>query len=713
MKRNERKEQAGKRILKKGKTEDAETRSENLPIVRRLGFKLSIFVTAGILVVSVFAVAFMSASMGRVVNSINTERSQQALNNMQSIIEDEEIDSKKAAAGIAKNADVILAVSNKNSSQLKAAVLQAIEESELDVDFVTVTDTQGVVIARTHSDKTGDSIINQKNISLALKGETTTHIDLGTEIKLSMRTGTPIKNAEGQIIGVISTGYSWIDTEFVDKLKEITGNEFTIFIGDERVNTTILNSGERVIGTKIDQDIAQAVLEEGKEYFGEGDILGVPFATAYKPIVDSEGERIGVYFAGVSLEATNRAIRTAIGVSALVVLLLLLLTVFVLVLLVQRMIAHPLSKMAQTAAALARGDLNIELEYHSDDELGILAEALRSTIQVLKSYINDISDKLGRMSAGDMRVQMELEYIGDFYAIRSAIEKIVFDLNQTLRLIHTSAEQVNTGAEQVSAAAQALASGATEQAATIEELNAAVSGVTQQAERNAASVEQAADYVAQAGSRLDEGNTHMEKLNQAMRKISESFDRISSVTKLIEDIAFQTNILALNAAVESARAGAAGKGFAVVADEVRNLAAKSAEAAKQTTELILDTVKSVAEGEKLAQETVLILEEVAVKSERVADATREIESASATQVISVGQINEGLSQVSSVIQTNAASAEESSASSEELAAQAQTLREEIRKFQLKEHKEAGYASAGSREGETELMSSVPASALKY
>jgi len=374
----------------------------------------------------------------------------------------------------------------------------------------------------------------------------------------------------------------------------------------------------------------------------------------------------------------------SIGITVFLSLLFVLLSIFM-AFRIAGPIVNPVISLVKRIEALALGDLHSEVpQVDSEDEVGKLSRSFTITVNKLNDYIQEISYILNSLEQGNCNVETVQDYSGDFTEIREALNKIIFNLNTTFTNIKGASDQVASGADQVSSASQALASGATEQASSVEELNASITGVSQQAEENVVHVQKATEYVVQADTGIKESNGRMQELNAAMGEISQSSAEISSITKVIEDIAFQTNILALNAAIEAARAGSVGKGFAVVADEVRNLAAKSAEAAKKTAELIDRSVISVSKGEKLAGETAQILVEVAEKARLANESIQRIEKASYDQAQSIDQINQGLFQVSAVVQTNAATAEESSASSEELAAQALILQQEVEKFTLKD-----------------------------
>lgn len=344
----------------------------------------------------------------------------------------------------------------------------------------------------------------------------------------------------------------------------------------------------------------------------------------------------------------------------------------------------PLRKLSKRLELLSHGDLHSEVPVvKTKDDVGILADSLYQTVENINGYIGEIDSTLGNIANGQLDINFKKEYLGDFVSIKESIQRISDSLNQTLMAINQASEQVLSGSEQISTGAQALAQGATEQASSVQELAATITEISSHVKENAEHAVHANQNVNQVRNEIEASNQYMSEMITAMAQINESSSQIGKIIKTIEDIAFQTNILALNAAVEAARAGAAGKGFSVVADEVRNLASKSAEAAKDTTSLIETSIRQVENGAEIADKTAQSLLRVVDSAKDVTDAVEKISDASNRQSDAIGQVTLGVDQISAVVQTNSAMAEESAAASEELSVQAQSLKELVGKFKIK------------------------------
>lgn len=423
-----------------------------------------------------------------------------------------------------------------------------------------------------------------------------------------------------------------------EEIDSVAGEDaVTIFRGDTRVSTTLKKDGQRAVGTQAGAAVYEAVVGRGEEVSLQTDVLGVPYYTCYLPIVDEDGERIGMFFAGAPsapvVAIQQEFIRNMI---ITIVVMVVLLGIFGSLIIGAQM--NRLLEVTNIVKNIAEGNL-------SDKDIKV-----------------DGTDEIAQLAA-------------DTNTMKDAMREI-------LENITNSAEQVAGGAKNISDSSTVLSQGAAEQASSVEELSASIAEIASQTRSNADSADKANEITGITSEHAREGNEDMTTMLNAMEEINASSNNISKIIKVIDEIAFQTNILALNAAVEAARAGQHGKGFAVVAEEVRNLAARSAKAAKETTDMIEGSIEKVNSGREVAHKTAEMLETIVANVGEVAELVASIAKASKEQSMAIDQINQGVLQVSQVVQANSATAEESASASEELSMQAELLSDAVKKFKL-------------------------------
>ncbi|MBQ7682411.1 MAG: MCP four helix bundle domain-containing protein [Oscillibacter sp.] len=471
-------------------------------------------------------------------------------------------------------------------------------------------------------------------------------------------------------------------------------------------NQTLKNTytGDTSVLTTLDTTVSSLspILERLYAYANANDVQDgyIYLREYYEPVANSirdQLDAIGATADQAALETveTGRTLSTTADVVVILLVVLSSIVGVMLAITIANGIVNPVNEMQEVTLAVSKGDFESDIKYESKDALGDLANNMRHLTATIKEIITDVEMQLAAMGEGNFNVRSRKEemYLGSFARLQTAMTKLTVAVSETMAQIDVSADQVNSGGEQISSSAQAMAQGATEQASSVQELAATIGEISHAVEETAEHAQSAKVDNQASHDQIAVCSAHMADLMKAMKAIEEKSVEISKVIKTIEDIAFQTNILALNAAVEAARAGSAGKGFAVVADEVRNLATKSQEASASTASLIEETVKAVNEGSRLSVETDDALKEVVIRAQKVMDAVTRISQATDAQSHDVAQVSTGIDQISSVVQTNSATAEESAAASEELSGQANLLKELVGRFTLR--KEVGGSRAMS------------------
>jgi methyl-accepting chemotaxis protein len=643
----------------------------------------------------VLTIVAVSATLGpalvlfdRYNDQLSTGQAQSGVAGLEAVLKEYRQNAVNFGTVFARHPAVIQAINSRDSEAVVRELTPLLKQAQL--DFATVTDATGLVIARTHEAKKGDSVVNQSNVQQALSGNAKAFVESGTVVKLSVRAGIPVQDAQGKLVGVISLGYYLDRPELVDAIKAQYDTDITLFFGDTRLNTTILQEGQRAVGTKLNPAIADKVLDQGQVYVGSTEILGQPYVTYYKPLLGPDGKAVGVLFAGKSLAAAMAA-RDKVAWTAGTIALVVIVFVIIFSNLVAARITRPIHTMVTAMNRVAQGDLTQSVEVQSKDELGVLASGFNAMMEQLKLLISKVNDSAETLLSSSDILTVNGEQSAQ--AASHVAETIAGVADDTMRQ-SAAVAQTSEVIGQMAAGVQTVAANASE-----------VAGL---ADKSAAAARRGEQAITQAVNQMGIIDKTVNHSAQVVATLGEHSQKIGHIVDIIAGIAGQTNLLALNAAIEAARAGEQGRGFAVVADEVRKLAEQSGQATGQITGLIhqiqqetANAVQAMTTGSAEVQTGLGVvaeageafaaistqIEQVLLQTQQISSAIGGLADSSQTIVAAVRHIEAGSERIAGQTETVSAATEEQLASMQEIASSsqslaklAQELRDNVNKF---------------------------------
>ncbi|GAB7080544.1 methyl-accepting chemotaxis protein [Megalodesulfovibrio paquesii] len=601
------------------------------------------------------------------------------------------------AVSLAADTQLIKAVQANDAAVTKTMVVRTMKA--MDMHVLVVTDATGKVIARGHSDRSGDSIASQTIVSNALSGRTSSGFESGSASGYSMRAGAPILQ-DGKVIGVVTCGFEVAGNEkLVDNIKDLFLSEATVFAGDTRVTTTIIRDGKRAVGTRMDNpDVLKTVLERREPFKANNTILGQDYATVYLPLLDAGGKPSGMFFLGVprkNIAAAQANLRNdLILVTALAGVVVLALGVYF-----AYTIRTPILKATRYAEAVAEGNLDLTLDVQSKDETGILANSLRTMVASLKERIQEANTMHAEAAKEAERARKAMQEADEAnqraaLAAREGVLDAARRIEGVVRSVSAAADEMAAMVEQIARGTAVQKDRIQETATAMEEMNATVVEVARNASDSSRLAQQATDAAREGQNVVADSSKAILGVDEAAKGVGEQLaslgklaNGIGQIITVIQDIADQTNLLALNAAIEAARAGDAGRGFAVVADEVRKLAEKTMTATREVSGSITAiqeaTRKALSAMDQasgrvqaaagLASQSGEVLQQIVVQVTESSGQAQAIAAAAQQQGAASEEIRRAIEEVNEISDESAKAMDRAADSVRKLAAQARDL----------------------------------------